>query len=289
MTTHTTPRTRWQLPDVPDPSDGRVPYIDGSTWLTAARIASAGIGLSASQMIENAGHELAAFTRLTLGGVLRSRRIVVMTGTGNNAGAGMVAARRLAGWGADVRAIFAKPILRLRPAPCAQLEAMLAAGVDAAVAGHDRSYLALRREVEQADAVIDALIGTSLRGAPDAMVQPLIELAGVGQGAVISLEMPTGIAASSGARPDFAVSADATLALALPKWGISIGQGVRHAGTTYLADVGIPASVFVELGFDARGMFDGGPLLRLGQARICGRLTERSQIPTTMSTAPRTS
>jgi NAD(P)H-hydrate epimerase len=80
---------------------------------------------------------------------------------------------------------------------------------------------------------------------------------------VISLDLPSGIDASTGEKPGDAVIADMTLALALPKRGTEIGDGRRSAGIRYLADIGIPASVFVELGIEALPDFADGPLLRL--------------------------
>ncbi len=261
MVPSASPATRWHLPDLPAP-DAPIPIVDTATMIEADRITTDRIGFGLLQMMENAGHQLAELTRLALGGSVIDRRVVILAGTGNNAGGGMVAARRLAGWGADTCVAFAQPILRLRPGACAQVEPLLAAGVRAAVAGHDRSIAELRDEIGGADAVIDALIGYSLRGAPDETYRPLIDIAAAGAGMVISLDVPSGIDATTGERPGMAVSADATLALALPKLGTTIGVGVRHAGAGYLADIGIPSSVFHELGLETRRMFAAGPLLR---------------------------
>ncbi|MGH2382869.1 MAG: NAD(P)H-hydrate epimerase [Candidatus Limnocylindria bacterium] len=255
-------RSRWQLPDLPS-SPTPVPSVDRDTMLAADHIATERLGLGLLQMMENAGRELADVTRRTLGGTMAGRSVVVLAGTGNNAGGGLVAARRLAGWGADVCVAFARPILRLRPGPCAQIEPLLAAGVRTAVAGHDRSYPELAGEVLRADAVIDALIGYSLRGAPDDAYQPLIGLAALGDGPVISLDIPSGIDTSTGERHGAAVSADITLALALPKRGTETSEGRRFAGTRYLADIGIPASVFAELGVRDMPRFADGALVRL--------------------------
>jgi NAD(P)H-hydrate epimerase len=240
-----------------------VPAVDRDTMLAADHIATDRLGLGLLQLMENAGRELADLTRRTLGGTVDGRKVVVLAGTGNNAGGGLVAARRLTGWGADVCVAFARPILRLRPGPCAQVELLLAAGVRMAVAGHDRSHAELAGEVLRADAVIDALIGYNLRGAPDDAYQSLIGLASLGDGPVISLDVPSGIDASTGERRGAAVSADVTLALALPKRGTETGDGRRFAGTRYLADIGIPASVFAELGVGDLPGFPAGTLLRL--------------------------
>ncbi len=253
---------QWQLPELPI-ADDPIPFVDRQTMLAADRIATDRIGFSLLQMMENAGLQLAELTRLTLGGVA-GRSIVILAGTGNNAGGGMVAARRLAGWGADMCVIFARPLLRLRPGPCAQVEPMLAAGVRAAVAGHDLPHAEIAGEVMRAHAVIDALIGYSLEGPPDATYKPLIGLAGLGSGPVISLDIPSGIDASSGKRPGSAVHADATLALALPKSGMSLAEGPRFSGVGFLADIGLPVSIFTELGIPAGSWFAHGPLVRLG-------------------------
>jgi NAD(P)H-hydrate epimerase len=114
-------RSRWQLPDLPG-ADAPVPSVDRETMLEADRIATDLLNLGLLQMMENAGRELADLTRRALGGSVAGRSVVVLAGTGNNAGGGLVAARRLAGWGADVFVAFARPIARLRPGPRAQLE-----------------------------------------------------------------------------------------------------------------------------------------------------------------------
>ena len=256
-----TPLT-WQLPQLP-PASRFVPAVDRETMLAADRIATDRIGLNLLQMMENAGHQLAELTRLTLGGSVARRSVVVLAGTGNNAGGGRVAARRLAGWGADVCVIFARPVLRLRPGACAQLEPTLAAGARAAVAGHDRSHAELSGELGQADVVLDALMDYSLAGPPDDAHQRLIDLLESSSGPTISLDLPSGIDATSGERPGSAVSADATLALALPKRGMLTSEGRRFAGVGYLADIGIPASVFAELETPIDGVFEAGPLLHL--------------------------
>lgn len=231
--------------------------------LAADRIATDRLGLGLLQTMENAGHQLAELTRLTLGGRVAGRRVVVLAGTGNNAGGGMVAARHLAGWGGDVCVVFARPVLRLRPGPCAELEPMLASGARAAVARHDLNGAALVEEIQAADAVLDALVGYSLTGPPDEAYAALIEFAAQARGPVISLDVPSGIDASTGDRPGRAVRADATLALALPKRGMSRAEGPRFSGVGYLADIGMPASIFTELGVAVDGLFAAGPLIRL--------------------------
>lgn len=252
----------WSLPVVPR-ADAPVPAVDRETMLAVDLLATDRLGISLPQMMENAGRELATLVRLTLGGSVAGARVMVLAGTGNNAGGGMVAARRLAGWGASVLVVFARPILRLRPGPCGQVDGLIASGAELVVAGHDQGYSQVVGEAMRSDLLVDALIGYSLRGAPDEDYQPLIGMTSVARAPVISLDLPSGIDATSGARHGAAVDANATLALALPKTGTIAGEGRRFAGALYLADIGIPACAFRELGVEPGAPFTAGPLLRI--------------------------
>lgn len=262
MTEPLAARAPWSLPVLRRLTEP-VPAVDAETMLAADLIATDRLGMTLAQMMENAGGELATLARLTLGGSVAGARVIVLAGTGNNAGGGMVSARRLAGWGASVQVLFARPILRLRPGPCSQLEALIASGVEAAVAGHDLSHAEIAWRSRRADLVLDALIGYGLRGAPDAGYQRLIGLSSLAGAPVLSLDVPSGIDASTGKRRGAAVEADATLALALPKRGTMRGDGRRFAGALYLADIGMPACAFQQLGLDLQTPFAAGPLLRL--------------------------
>jgi len=240
-----------------------VPAVDAATMLAVDRLTTDGIGLSLLQMMENAGRELATLGRSAMGGEAEGRRVVVLAGSGNNAGGGLVAARRLAGWGASVTVLFAQPVLRLRPGPCAQLESVIASGSRLAVVGHDFSVEEARREVRAADLVLDALIGYSLSGSPSEPYQRLIALAAQTEAAVISLDLPSGLDASTGATPGVAIRADITLAVALPKLGTQLGHGPRLTGVQYLADIGIPASAFREVGVEVGPIFSASCLIEL--------------------------
>ena len=62
-------------------------------------------GVSTDDLKENAGLAVAEEARLWLGGVVGSR-VLVLVGPGNNGGDGLVAARHLRRWGAEVTAYW---------------------------------------------------------------------------------------------------------------------------------------------------------------------------------------
>jgi NAD(P)H-hydrate epimerase len=62
-----------------------------------------------------------------------------------------------------------------------------------------------------------------------------------------TLDLPSGIDATTGAAPGIHVRADATLTLALPKVGLAAPTAAAATGDLYLADLGIPAAAFRRL------------------------------------------
>lgn len=247
------------LPAAPVP----VPEVDAATMMAVDRIATDELGIGVPQLMENAGRELATLVRLLLAGDAAERRVLVLAGTGNNAGGGMVAARRLAAWGAEVSVVFARPVVRLRPGPCGQLESLIASGASLGVAGHDLPYVAVAGLAASADVIVDALIGSSLEGAPDEAYQPLIGVSSLTDGWVVSLDLPSGIDASSAERPGAAVRADVTLGLGLPKIGAGRGEGRRFAGQRLLADIGIPPAAYQRLGIEVGNVFRHASIVSL--------------------------
>ncbi len=91
--------------------------------------------------------------------------------------------------------------------------------------------------------VVDALIGYSLRGAPQGKAAELIDLCNQHAARVLSLDVPSGLDATTGATPGLAVHPERTLTLALPKTGLT-----NVEGELYLADIGIPPEAFQRLG-----------------------------------------
>jgi NAD(P)H-hydrate epimerase len=72
-----------------------------------------------SQM-ENAGKSLAIQTRRLVRGI-QARRILIMAGKGGNGGGGLVCARHIHNWGANVTVVLSSPKYELREVTLRQL------------------------------------------------------------------------------------------------------------------------------------------------------------------------
>jgi NAD(P)H-hydrate epimerase len=218
-------------------------------------------GIALLQMMENAGRGLAALTRIQLGGNLAGARIVALIGTGNNGGGGLAAARLLVNGGATVTIALAGEPPLLNEAPEHQrriLERMGVLGSDHATKTHDLSAL-----LNQADLVLDALLGYSGQGAPREPLAGFIRSANGIFAPRIALDVPSGLASDTGEPGDPTLLADATLTLAWPKTGVLAATARPFVGDLYLADISVPEAVYHAVGAHRGNMFATGPIVRL--------------------------
>jgi NAD(P)H-hydrate epimerase len=161
--------------------------------------------------------------------------ILVLAGRGGNGGGGICAARHLANRATGVRLVLADRA-GLGDVPQFQYDIFRSTpGIEV-----DADELRLLR----ADVIIDAVIGYSLRDAPRGRALDLISWANDAGAPILSLDVPSGVDATTGEAPGEFVRATATMTLALPK----VGLLPERTGDLILADIGIPRAVFERLG-----------------------------------------
>jgi NAD(P)H-hydrate epimerase len=185
------------------------------------------------QMMENAGRNLAELVRRYLGGKVEGQYVVVLCGTGNNGGGGLVAARHLHNWGARVDAILAGVPDRLKEIPAHQWRIAQKMGLPAASA-----------QLERADLIVDALIGYGMTGSPRPPVADWIERANASARPILALDAPSGLDTTTGISADICIRATATLTLALPKTGLLYAGAQPFVGDLYLADISVPPELY---------------------------------------------
>jgi hydroxyethylthiazole kinase-like uncharacterized protein yjeF len=89
------------------------------------------------------------------------------------------------------------------------------------------------------DVVIDALFGTGFRGAPRLDAAELIERINATTAPVVSVDLPSGVDASTGEIAGAVVDAELTVTFHAPKVGLAIGPGRFHAGRVAVANIGL--------------------------------------------------
>jgi NAD(P)H-hydrate epimerase len=235
--------------------EAEVPWLTTEQMVEVDRAMIEDLGIELIQMMENAGRNLADLARERfLDGDPTGKTAVVLAGTGGNGGGALVCARRLIGWGAKVEVVLNRSEEAFDPVPGLQLAILRKMGVACGAAGKSDA-------AAPADLVIDGLIGYSLRGQPRGTAAELIRWANSQETPVLSLDVPSGIDAGSGKVFDPAIRATATLTLALPKIGLRVAEAKGHVGELYLADIGVPPSLYTE---PSLGLPPIGPLFAMG-------------------------
>jgi NAD(P)H-hydrate epimerase len=227
-----------------------IPFLTTDQMREVDRAMIEDYGIELIQMMENAGRNLAHLARRRfLAGDPRGRSVVVLAGRGSNGGGGLVCARRLHNWGAEVHVITTHSDEGYRGVPAHQLDALRRMKVAVATAD----------EVEglpQADLIIDAVIGYSLSGAPRGTAAQFIRWANGHGSPILSLDTPSGLDTTTGQIHDPAIRATATLTLALPKAGLRAPEARALVGELYLADIGVPPGLCAGPGL----ALDVGPI-----------------------------
>jgi len=191
------------------------------------RYAMESLGVSSSVLMESAGRAAA----LVLERIFPRGEVVVLAGSGNNGGDGVVLARTLATGGREVRLL----VLGSRPDP------------DPLLHGQPLSLTRLSDDPEElpallagAGVLVDALLGTGIQGAPRAPHARAIRAMNESSASVLSLDIPSGVDAATGEAPGDAVRARATVAFGAPKLGTIRFPGRELAGRLVAVDIGFP-------------------------------------------------
>jgi NAD(P)H-hydrate epimerase len=220
-----------------------VPALTATQMREVDRVAVEETGPNIFQMMENAGRSLALCSIEMLGTGWHDARVVVLAGPGGNGGGGICAARHLANRGARVRLCVADEE-RLGDVPVFQRR------IYCSTSGGEIPFAQL--DEEPADLVLDAIIGYSLLGAPHGTALHLIRWANLSDAPVLSLDVPSGVDATTGQTPGEFVEAHRTMTLALPKTGLIPSR----TGELFLADIGIPEAVYRRVGLRYQSPFD---------------------------------
>ena len=241
------------------------PFVPSPPTLTAAqmievdRIVVDELGIDMVQMMEAAGRALARVARgRFLAGDSRGKSVAVLAGSGGNGGGALVCARNLLNWGAEVHCALVRPVGHYGGVPSHQARIL-------GHMGHRLDDAHQDMPPKEVDLVIDGLVGYSLAGAPHGRLATLIRWANEAGPPVLSLDVPSGVDPTNGQVHDPAVRASATVTLALPKQGLTNRVARGHVGELYLADIGVPPTVYPRLGLAIESPFGLGDIVRVGK------------------------
>jgi NAD(P)H-hydrate epimerase len=200
---------------------------------------SASLGLPTSILMENAGANVAKVTDSTYH--VQDKTVVVVAGTGNNGGDGFVAARHLLNSHARVRLALLGRCEDIKTQE-ARLNWDLLSKTEVDVERQSirglNEIIFLRDWLESSDLVLDAILGTGVKGSLREPIPEVVKLMNDSGRPIVAVDTPTGLNPSTGEVQGSAVKADLTVTFHKMKKGF---QGKEEfTGKVIVADIGIP-------------------------------------------------
>lgn len=187
-------------------------------------------GIPSLDLMERAGEGVAqSVERLVPDGP-----VTVVCGKGNNGGDGLVAARLLRRASRDVTVVCTGLSEELSSDASANLGRLQ--GPPPLQFGDPAAQEAIR----DTEVLVDALLGTGFAGVPRGEACAAIEAMNGAEKPVVSIDVPSGVDASTGVVAGVAVHAVRTVTFHVGKPGLWIHPGKAHAGEVVKIDIGIP-------------------------------------------------
>jgi ADP-dependent NAD(P)H-hydrate dehydratase / NAD(P)H-hydrate epimerase len=198
-------------------------------------------GLSFAMMMDSAGQAVAEHILARTTAVSDSK-VVVLCGSGNNGGDGLVAANRLAEAGAAVSVYALKPLDETD----AKVQRLREKGLLVVDAENDQRWRVLKNLLGGVTILVDAVFGTGARlpitGRPADLLKQVKKLLDERPGEQplrVAVDCPSGLDCDSGALDPNALAADLTVTFAAAKRGQFAFPGADAVGELVVADIGI--------------------------------------------------
>lgn len=201
-------------------------------------------GMKRLLMMENAGHRTADFLLRRFDADLKRKKIVAVCGSGNNGGDTFVACRHLAA--ACITNITI--LLLTTPKEIRTSEAKINWNIirkmkslkKITLGSHQQSDSGhvFETEIEDADIILDGLLGTGVKGQIREPFSSAINKINHAKAYVLAIDVPSGLDPTSGKPSNKCIEANATITFHRMKKGLHIGK--KYTGSIHIEKIGIP-------------------------------------------------
>lgn len=173
-----------------------------------------------------------AFTKVICQHIENHMRILVLCGSGNNAGDGLAIARMLKQQNYDVAIALLADTDTMSEDAKVQLQLAAACQIPAI----SNEYL-----IENSfDVIVDAMFGVGLSRNITGIYKEIIHKVNQMKAQVFAVDIPSGINATTGKIMGDAIQADVTITFGTNKLGLVLYPGKLYAGEIIVADIGYP-------------------------------------------------
>jgi hydroxyethylthiazole kinase-like uncharacterized protein yjeF len=219
------------------------------------RLTTERFGIPSLQLMENAGTRFFEFIRTYFGDTAASHA-AILCGKGNNGGDGFVVARLLqeAGLRPSVY-LFAEPNA-VRGDPAENFARLKKSGAKIREVTTYAQWEQFRPEIAKSSLIVDALLGTGLRGKVEGLLDSVItdvnkmsnDATSLRPEAVVALDTPSGLPSDGESSQGPVIRAHATVTFTAPKIGQLISRDSACCGKLHVRDIGSPRELIEEVG-----------------------------------------
>jgi len=187
--------------------------------------------------MENAGRAVASEATRVLKN--KKDKVAVLCGKGNNGGDGFCAARHLRACGRHPDVYLAGRVSDVSGEAKVNLNILIKLKQKITHLDYTNLGLAAKR-LSRYRLIVDALLGVGLRGEVLGIYRDLINAVNASGSYVLSVDIPSGLDATTGKILGACVKADKTVTFVAKKRGMVTGAGPRVCGEVVIAGLGVP-------------------------------------------------
>ena len=202
------------------------------------------LGIPEMVLMENAGKAVVEFLQEQFTD-LQSKNVIIVAGTGNNGGDGLVAARYLHKLGVPVK-VFLLGEKELSPSAKQNYEILSKLPVKFYWLDSENSMHLLKVTVNYSDILLDCVLGTGISRDVSGRVEQIIDIANRRSCIKVAVDVPSGLNSDTGEIWGRCLKADYTVALAQPKRGCFLNKGLKYCGQIVIKDIGIPEEIYQD-------------------------------------------
>ncbi|HOX22087.1 MAG TPA: NAD(P)H-hydrate epimerase [Elusimicrobiales bacterium] len=223
----------------------KLPIVTAAQMRAIDRLAIEKYGLPGWKLMENAGRSIATEILLETQN-LHAKGCVIMCGRGNNGGDGLVCARCLKAAGIPTIAYVSPASLGNYSELCTvNLEKAKTLGLE--VRELKAGDSAFEEALKNSACVVDALLGTGVKGAPEELYAYAINAANASGARIAAVDIPSGLDADTGAAHSPCIKAAITYTLGLAKKGLMEQQAEPYVGELEILDIGFQEHIIREV------------------------------------------
>jgi ADP-dependent NAD(P)H-hydrate dehydratase / NAD(P)H-hydrate epimerase len=219
------------------------------------RLTTERYGIPSLQLMGNAGKSVFEYLRSSLGDAAASCA-AVLCGKGNNGGDGFVVARHLQETGLKSKVYLFAEANAVRGDAAENLARLKKSGADIRIINDVLQWGAVRSEMAKSRVIVDALLGTGLKGKVEGLLAGVIDdvnklsrdASAIRPQTVLAVDTPSGLPSDGEPSQGPAIRAHVTVTFTAPKVGQLISKDAACCGRLHVRDIGSPRELIEEVG-----------------------------------------